>query len=1103
MRYTSDKTSMPRYFEAITGLTIPGQEEYAGVLVEPGTQWEVLPYDNDYFLDQPLQIRKPPESGNGHVLSPLSGVLFVKSDGLELYTSYPKHSVKKWWPFPAPIDHMYDNLLDNQHVRPFPGLFKFKFDNLNGTFSSRIKPFLENLLALRFARHIYIWEQKEFKDGFEAARESLDSSSSSVFASILGQYVIRRVLENAEPYNRSFNEFISKNIIYNDTEGKIERLRRDNNLTGFELNDFSSIADSLIQNDKIGIRVSVSAPLFQMQPGEIVSVSSMDWRCYAHPFKPVAILDTVATKIETGVEENVNTDNNDHYDGLYFRSDLPEIIPNSINPSSSQYTNHKDKLSPKSGGFSSSNISGWNAYKSSTIRLMIESIINEDNKREILEESHVVLTSSDGSSSKTFLVELDKYEKWSLFPSNIRTVYAHWYTSGFLSAEYRANSLVRDVIGQRYDHKRHFKFDSGDNDKIYFHQLEKNDNHIYFHQPYAYEKPSEDLADGRKVTAILSSQFKTIKTGLSPSVPASIPLPEPINYNYIESANDHKEKGEEIGIRIRTYDYDISQHKLKIIEKKNNPDSPDYMVGTALREYETNSTGDIPGDFYAGNLGAYGIEEYVIRVPFAEIPNSLAGGGGTGNTNIGVNTIKHIELLKAKVIMARTYHMGRSTYMGVNDFNASKDSEASDGTKKNKKRGFSYAYNGVEISATENWQVMSLGHYNTVVREYKEEAENTYGASDLVRLTLEEAMYETWGEVFLHKGVTVEAIFKGSTGDPPNKNIGGVRGDRSGETKYHTRYYNALRRVFTPANHVDSASGAGFGQNGGEILARDAYSSAHQILHWYFFGCHVINAWGLGDCVSRFPEPKNPSGDPDSSNAYPWLAWKSGLTEVALPSLNVYTGLDDNIWKIYESKVQDEVHIVKHGTDIDGESFRKDAEVWGLGREANLLNSDKFDDIRYKDATGNEKNGFHVSRKLVSRLNRLVLKLSGPVIVLSNSEEDVAKGTDGNTHTYSYMQVEDLQGQGIHKLQIEVDGKYVKPTTDILKSLNLEVVKIESDLLVIQGPNMRVIRRGNGSSIDKEILDGIFGKNTENFACWVKLRNRLSPGSLFYLVHVK
>lgn len=1052
MRYTSERTLKPGYFEAITGLTVAGHEECAGVLVEPGTQWDVLPYDNNYFLEQPLKIRKPLDSGNGHVLTPLSGVLFVQHDGFELYTSYPKHSVKKWWPFPSPIDYVYDNLINNQHVRPFPGVFEFKFENLTGTFNSRIEPLLKNLIALRFAHHIYNWEQKNFKKGFKEALESFDSSSDSLFAAIFGQYTIRRALKDDEPYNKSFNEFISKTIIYNDKEGKVDRLSRDSDLLLF-----SNIVDAMIQNNKIGIRVSVSVPFFQMQPGEVVSVSSQDWRCYAHPFKPKAILEPTAIKIASLEDVPVELTSG-HYKGLFLRSDIPGNLPSSIDINNTSYSNYISKINTLKGGLNTGDIGGRNWNEFIEDRIILDVDVTNDKSRGILEDKYVVLV--DGTDdAHTYLVKLDEYEKWSLFKSNIRTVYAHWYSSGFLDENYRENSVIKDIISQRYHNKKSLKID--DDDSIYFHQKLDGDNNIYFHQPYAYESPSKTHTKGRKINTINSSQFKPPKV----SIPSSISLPEPVNYNYIEHAGiDYKEKGEEIGRRLKNLDYDITQHKINIKERNGD----DYMTSSLLRKYKTDSD-DKPGEFYTGNLGAYGIEEYVVRIPFTELPNILVNGtASVSNSDLARNVIKNIELIKAMMIIARTYHMSRSISLGL------------DSTKTS---GFSYDYKReVKIPATDDWQVMSLGNHNIMVKGFKSLLGN-YKYSEIVRLVLEETMYETWGEIFLHKGVIVEAIFKGATGDPSNDNEGGVRGDRSGETKYEKRYYNALRRVYTPANHVDSAAGAGFGQHGGEILARDVGASAHQIIHWYYYGCHIINAWGLGDCVSRFP---NATGQVDSSNAYPWLAYKTGLPAVALPSSNIYKDIEDNVWKNYDSDVSDNTHTVVH-KNIVGNSFRFNSEVWGLGRRGNTLNSDKFNDTSYKDSTGNDVIGFNVSQKLISKLNRIVM--NHEIQVLSNNDY--------------FMRIKDPTYA--HALVINFNGSFVTPTEAILSTLKLNNVKIVSDNLVILGANTRMIRRTDGERIDESILNKI-GKNSKEFTFWAEFNNVHLPKmtiSMFYLINVQ
>lgn len=1096
MKFSLPQTliSSDKYIEKITGLSLSGTFEQAGPFVYPDSSvkaesmeeraklWEVQPYVHSEFLSQPLKIKKISDAEqDGYVLSPLSGVLFLKDEKIYLYTSYPKYSRSKWWPFPAPLNHIYDKLQEHQHIRPFPGLFEIEVEGVTD-FKGRIKPFIEKSLAFNFfenfKNHKHISNKRK-----EALIKDLDNAlPDEAVQEIRNLYNSTKDSSDKDLQN-FFADYIASNIIFNDTDGYGGNQKHNPTL----YRDFDALVTAVTNYDHhIGMRVPVSAPLFKMNTNEIVSISTKDWRCYAHPFKPMAILKNKDTNPDPE-SPSLSTTSSD-YSGLYLRRDLPSTLPSQSKISSGSYNNYLNKLKSEHGGFTSqqpSVINGWEAYTEK--RLYIESIISDDNAIEITEESKVVLI----KGTDVYEVELDPFEKWSLFLSNPRTILAHWYTSGFLHDSYRDLNVSLDIIAQRYASDMAY-VPEGSTDPIAFHQV-IDDEDIYLHQPYAYY-------NNVRKDSIPRSIFKSIQSS-TPTMPENFTLHPPKNYGYITRSLssgwwfDAQRAGEAIGEHIKTLDYDMSKHRIYISETYDTPLAKDEMTRSALRAYTGTGSAEHPGKFYAGNLGGYGIEEYVVRVPFTEIPNMLVSqdlvttfsNTATNNEYIGINLLKNIELLKAKMIIARTYHLGRSISLEANGSDPS---------------SFTYDSKEVRIPATKNWQVMSLGHYNTAVRQHY----NISGIqpSELVRLILEEVMYETWGEILLHKGVVVEAIFKGDE----NKTKAGVRGDSSGSKEVQRRQHNALRRVFTPANHADTAAGAGYGQYGGEILAKKGHLSAHQIVHWYYYGCHVIRAWGHGDCVSRFPDPKQGVQNPDSETAYDWLAW-NGATKIPLPSLDVYTDSDE-IWKLHDPSGEVRYDNVSAG------DFRTSGEAWGLGRKSTAFDANNMDDVYVTTSNSQLVEALYVSRKLISALNKLALKMKpeeGLVIASNNHmrEFDVKiNGTATKVDRFINQLSEPPGNALVHALRIIQNGNKKIISDDILNSLNLQSFEIKevngTKMLVTKGAKARVIYQNSSKEISEDFLDTIFGTNTKDFTYWVKLQNLYSYkeySEYYYIVQVE
>ena len=1018
MKYKSAKTPInTSYLSLFTDLELTGNLEQAGPLVDPEQTWTVEPFveiedeqgnQTGKDLDQPIVLSLQSETGK--VLSPLAGSLFINDTSIYIETSQLNSSDDVWWPFPTPIYRGYDAMIENPHVRIFPGIFNFKYtgeDNLG--FNQRVKASLKKAIILSFFNFSYPFLMANLQE-IQTVLSAPDPYTEGVsfFNSCFDQ-------NNLKKYSK-LDGFLKEFIMYNDKEGyyHLPPQQPANSPVPFivspsTVTDLDDLASKIFESQgKLGIKIQVSTPIVQLNAGETIEITTQDWRCYAHPFRPLAILNSKTTS-----DVDVLTSSN--YTEVYARSKLPMLAPTVWETDNS--INLKNYLNDGSGGFKTTSATGnWNtAYTEDRIRID-EGVLN------VLEEESLVVKDSNGT---LYFVELDRYEKWSLFSSNIRTVYAHWYTSGFLHESYRSDAVTLNLLKQRYREGVHIDG--------------AHSNNVYFHQPYSF-------LNGMIVSVADTDQFQSVSPGLNPSMPDSIDLPEPINFNYIEydhqndNYTDHKYEGELLGESIRAIDYDMTQYKLYI----NEENSEDYLVKSAIRPYS------IPGEFYRGNLGAYGLEEYVVRVPFKEIPNPLSDGSALRfEAEAGVR--KNIELLKAKMIIARTYHMGRG-------------------------RSFSYDYGQVSVPATSDWQVMSLGHYNSVIRaldniEINGAIELSGKGSESIRLMIEDVMYETWGEVFLSKGVITEAIFKGNYGG--NQNISGVRADRetTSGAEYKRDFYFALRRVFTPANHSDASSdGAGFGQAGGELLV-DAFGvSSHQMIHWYFYGVHILNSWGSGDCISRFPISEETV--PDSSNAFPWLAWKDGLTKFPLPSTQVYS--EGGIWRLH-----DETGSVRHD-NISGDEFRTDSEVWSLGR---YFKSNEFDDVQHYIISDpdNSESDFMVSRDLVFKIDRLRNHQSPDQIKIYGNSDIGSIQSFLLTSSGALFQEDHLK-----KLEIQETVFFNNGSNTVL---------------IFRGPHERMISSRNYSSgkenvaIDHSLLNKFFGEGH-----WIELVDKDHKNKYYYLV---
>lgn len=119
------------------------------------------------------------------------------------------------------------------------------------------------------------------------------------------------------------------------------------------------------------------------------------------------------------------------------------------------------------------------------------------------------------------------------------------------------------------------------------------------------------------------------------------------------------------------------------------------------------------------------------------------------------------------------------------------------------------------------------------------------------RVALEDAMAETWGQVITFRGKYINSEY-----------YAGDRGERTGcggSAKPYVQpvrtFYGVNCRRATPGSDYSRAHGhgRGFSQKGSRLLAAQGLSYL-QLAHWYFYGTHIRNGYGMGDFISRLDE---------------------------------------------------------------------------------------------------------------------------------------------------------------------------------------------------------------------------------------------------------
>lgn len=1029
---TSNQTNIDlvrHIMSSVTGLTNLRSSFHASppVYSNKDDDWSIAPFEEEHelFLSQPLILVS--NTSNAQVLSIMSGALFYRKNKLQLKVSEINMNNELWSPYPSPIFSHYNDLLENVHIRPVPALFTYEAFSIENDQESILYDKIADgyIRAVKLSFCIRYIERLVHEFGIALLGLFLFENNSSRTLDELVSNVSNTISV------LTLRDVIKDIVVYDTLNGNIDEIDYNS------INDLEGFLDLLVPNrddpsseddltSLIGIKVYCQTPLMQLDSMDVLSIRSFDWRCYGHPFEPLAILRS-RYKDESGEYQNVGSKS--QYDGIYLRNDLSENMPSTI-PSNTD--NYYTGSIEDDGGFNETIATGdWNTAYDET-RIRIKSIAKKE-----LAANSVIMKDTSGNLIE---VELDKYEKWSIFPSNIRIIYSHWFVSGFLN-ENKSDRVILRIIAQV------FRASAG-------HLLPADDNNVYFYKPYAIKQDEENGPYLFK-NSIASSRFNGMDNYIKDIEGESILLPSPVDYSSILASNDYDlariNKGVEEGKKRRTMHYDMALYKIDFHDKH----TADYFAKKKIRPY--NSDASIK-PFYKGRLGAYGLEEYVSRVPLKEIPNILSGYETRTATSLkeitGDAFYYSAEILKAKIIICRNYVMGRTF---TNTY-------------------FNYNYDPFKIYTTgDHYQEFTLSFYNTAVRFlYSKNGSLHSDSSEKVRLVIEDAMYETWGQVLMHKGVVTETLYKSARDDSGSKP--GVRSSAY-EGPLSDDQYSDQRRVYTLWDH----GGPGLGQNGAKDLLLYAGASAHQILHWYFYGDQIVNAWGQGDYVSSFPNPfphvdPPPMTEPNSENAFPWLVWQSEAISgdrVPLPSLQ-FSSVLDLFWALMDSN--DDIIPV----DLPPGDFRSDGRIWRVSM--NFKNKD-FDSSKFIEGSS-ETSYFLISKNLVQMLERLRQDLGVPLYVL--------KRTDYSSYDFD-----------ITKLSPNLDypstslGSLISSTHSNTSSKNSIKAKFDSivpsdgKIDVIGGVQRLIYKEGKGTISEHDL--------NKRFSTWIELR-REDTKHYYYLV---
>lgn len=1019
------KTKKSKYYqkwmEKALGVKVLGSDNNAHLMVSSKVgknfEFQLQPYNTGLLQDQEMLIKSM--NSDGYMVAPLAGVLFlmnVSNKGhFVLQTSAINSARKKWWPLPSPVSHRYDELLENPQVRLIPHKFEFTTNRTHLDARTQYVTVVKNALLLNYlffrlgyleedfleqamnANNLLTYLEQEMNNALVAGIAANATDKEKLIVGVIKSAFVDYDLNLGKPDR----ELLIRTIVNGQAVAR--------NVDGMA----NYVANS---NGFCGVNVQGGQPILNLSNNEIFGVSTFDFKNYSHPFQPLAIL------------LKMDTDNNDlklnktDYDFIAPRHQLPPgALPTSSSSIDAYVQTHSsvnayNKLfGPFGGGFNpSATITNWSsAFISEEKRYRLDTVLHE-----FFESETVVLRQKN--PNKLIVVRLNEFEKWSSFSSNIRAVYAHWYRSGFLSKNLRDVTLVKGMINELYKSEKV----NGDSD-------------IYFVKPYG-------INNGNKVANIPRSAWHTSTN----KPPSDVTVPEPVLFAKINSqpsTNPDFSTGETNRLKYTTNLFKMVGAKL-FVDGRN---AKDYICTTALRPYS--QVGALHNAGQGIKLGLYGLEEYIYRVPFFEVANLLAGNksvsnnvatfGGAFNSNLSTNLKSRAEFLKAQMTAARSYVVGLMI----------------SGEKKTARLSYLQNQPVIKVAPEDTFQVFGLNHLSALVRYSK------LHSNDLFRLVIEDAVYENWGEVMYHRGNIVTAPFKAGSSvnsgyrsrmriNPP---------DANGVGAPNHIYYFAVRSCYTPIGHGGSTpttngSGVGLSQNGGRYLAEESKLSAHQILHWYYYGVQTFSAWGTGDEVSRFQVPTlaTPEGGWNSTNiSYDWVRKDTGHEKVALPDLSVFK--DNGVWKKHDV-VGNQVfqNIDQTNSNLLGQS-----ENWSLTRN---FKAAEFDDILLKDASGTEVASFVLSDIFLNKIQQFRESVKTGLTVFTNVK--IVKR--------------------LTKAQMVLFSSGVSGSSGFKKGTQFSDIYIVGDNLVVKSESSRIVYVGsNAIQISKSKIQAIFGTD------WLEIKD--------------
>lgn len=260
--------------------------------------------------------------------------------------------------------------------------------------------------------------------------------------------------------------------------------------------------------------------------------------------------------------------------------------------------------------------------------------------------------------------------------------------------------------------------------------------------------------------------------------------------------------GEQGGIDRPVYTHDMSRLDFRFVAKSSDTVHKNPALNFDEVSYK----------------GGPGLEDYVKRVVSAEYWIDWTPPRGTLATLGGYERIRHGATIQA--IAARSYVLAAWLNGRGKIENPIKSN-----------------YAPVTLKADASFQVHYLHKLNKLARNEDK------------RMAIEDAVHESWGQVLTYRGkIATTEYFAGDASGHQT-----VNGSQAYAKAIYTPYgIDADKLTGSGARDYKRkhGHGRGFSQIGSRLLAAQGLSYL-QIAHWYFFGIHLRNGYGLGDFVSR------------------------------------------------------------------------------------------------------------------------------------------------------------------------------------------------------------------------------------------------------------